>query len=248
MNEAFARTYLQGRSPIGAQIAIRPGGSPQAQPQIREIVGVARQVKARPDELEDLLQIYVPLAQDPIDDIYVAVQAATGSAAALTPAVRAAIGRVDKEQLVSIRDVMTLEDVARNASSRQRFRAVMVIAFASLALLLAIVGVFGILGYAVQLRVRDFGVRRALGASSADVLRLAIGNAVRVVAAGTILGLLLAAMLGRLLTSVLFGVQPLDLVTFVSAPLVLAVTAILAMIGPAWRATRVDPVVALRGE
>ena len=166
VNEAFANTYLRGRSPIGAQVAIRPANSPQAKPQIREIVGVARQVKRRPDELEDLFQVYVPLAQDPTDDIYLAVQTSTGSAEALTPSVRAAIGRIDKEQLVSVRDVMTLDDIAWNATSRQRFRASMVIAFAGLALLLAMVGVFGILAYSVQLRVRDFGVRRALGAST----------------------------------------------------------------------------------
>jgi putative ABC transport system permease protein len=248
VNEAVVRSYIPGRSPIGLQLAIRPTGSPQAKPQIREIVGVARQVKGRPDELEDLLQIYVPLAQNPIDDIYLAVQASTGNADALTPSVRAAIARVDKDQLVSVRDVMTLEDVAWHATSRHRFRAVMVIAFASLALLLAVVGVFGVLGYSVQLRVRDFSVRRALGASSADIVRLAIGSAVRVIAAGSIAGLILAAMLGRLLASMLFGVQPLDPVAFVSAPIVLALTAVLAMIGPAWRATRVDPAIALRAE
>jgi putative ABC transport system permease protein len=248
VNEAFANTYLRGRSPIGAQVAIRPPNSPQAKPQIREIVGVARQVKSRPDELEDLFQVYVPLAQDPIDDIYLAVQTSTGSAEALTPSVRAAIGRIDKEQLVSVRDVMTLDDIAWNATSRQRFRASMVIAFAGLALLLAMVGVFGILAYSVQLRVRDFGVRRALGASTTAVLRLAIGSAVSVIAAGTLIGLILAAMLSRLLVSMLYGVQPLDVVTFVLVTVVLALTALLAMIGPAWRATRVDPVTALRTE
>jgi putative ABC transport system permease protein len=250
VNEALVRGYFQGRSPIGMRVAIRPAGSPQAQPIVREIVGVARQVKGRPDELVDRLQIYVPMAQDPRDDIYIAVRSSAerGHADALAPSVRAAIAHVDKEQLVSVRDVLTLEDVAWNATSRQRFRAVMVIAFAALALLLAIVGVFGILGYSVQLRLRDFSVRRALGAGSADILRLAIGSAVRVIGAGTLIGLILASMLTRLLSSMLFGVQPLDLVTFASATIVLALTALLAMIGPAWRATRVDPAIALRAE
>jgi putative ABC transport system permease protein len=248
VNEAFARRYLAGRPPIGLQVAIRPTGSPQAPPAIREIVGVARQVKARPEEIEDVLQIYVPLAQDPIDDIYLAVQSSTTSAEGLTPSIRAAIARVDKEQLVSVRDVMTLEDIARTATSRQRFRATMVIAFASLALLLAMVGVFGILGYSVQLRVRDFGVRRALGASTTAVLRLAIGRAVYVIVAGTLIGLTLATMLARLLASMLFGVQPLDPLTFVAVTAVLVFTGLLSMIGPAWRATRVDPATALRAE
>jgi putative ABC transport system permease protein len=246
VNEAMARSYFGGRSPIGMQIAIRPTGSPQAKPAIREVVGVARQVKGRPDEAKDLLQMYVPLAQDPTDDIYLAVRSPSGSAEALAPSVRAAIGRIDKAQLVSVRNVMTLEDVAWTATSPQRFRAVMVMAFAALALLLAVVGVFGVLGYSVQLRVRDFGVRRALGASSGDVVRLAIGSAVRVIAVGTLIGLVFAMLLSRLLSSMLFGVQPLDVMTFAAAPLLLALTAAIAMIGPAWRATRVDPVVALR--
>ena len=248
VNDAFVRRHLQGRAAIGTRVAIRPADDPRGQPEIREIVGVARQVKGRPDERVDLLQIYVPMAQDPTDDIYLAVRASTENAEALTGSVRAAIGRVDKEQLVSVRDVKTLEEIAWTATSRQRFRAVMVMAFAGVALLLAMVGVFGILGYAVQLRVREFGVRRALGASTRDVLRLAVGSAVRVIAAGTLTGLVLAAFLGRLLTSMLFGVQPLDPVTLLSVTVILAVTAAAAMIGPAWRATRIDPVVALRSE
>jgi len=211
-------------------------------------VGVAAQVKSRPDETEDVVQIYVPLAQNPIDDIYMVVRPASGSAAALASSVRAAIGRVDKEQLVSVRDVMTLEDVAWDASARHRFRAVMVITFAALALLLAMIGVFGILAYSVQQRVRDFAVRRALGATSGDVLRMVLRSAFGVVAGGVGLGLVLSAILGRLLTTMLFGVRPLDAMTFASVTFVLAVTAALAVAGPAWRATRIDPAAALRTE
>jgi len=205
-------------------------------------------VKSRPDETEDVVQIYVPLAQNPIDDIYMVVRPASGSAAALASSVRAAIGRVDKEQLVSVRDVMTLEDVAWDASARHRFRAVMVITFAALALLLAMIGVFGILAYSVQQRVRDFAVRRALGATSGDVLRMVLRSAFGVVAGGVGLGLVLSAILGRLLTTMLFGVRPLDAMTFASVTFVLAVTAALAVAGPAWRATRIDPAAALRTE
>ena len=184
VNEAFVRGHLQGRSPIGLRVAIRPTASPQTPPVVREIVGVARQVKGRPDETEDLVQIYVPMAQNLVDDIFLVVRPASGRAEALAPSVRAAIGRVDKEQLVSVRDVMTLEDVAWEATARHRFRAVLVMTFAGLALLLAMVGVFGILAYSVQQRVRDFGVRRALGATTGDVLRLVVGSAVRVIASG----------------------------------------------------------------
>jgi putative ABC transport system permease protein len=147
-----------------------------------------------------------------------------------------------------VRDVMTLEDVAREATSRHRFRAVLVMTFAGLALLLAMIGVFGVLAYTVQLRIRDFGVRRALGATTGDVFRLVVGNAGRVIATGAAIGLILSAMLGRLLTSVLFGVQPLDPMTFASVMVVLGLTAAAATAAPAWRATRIDPAVALRTE
>jgi putative ABC transport system permease protein len=245
VNEAFART-LRGRSAIGQRVALRPAGSPQAKPVVREIVGIARQVKGRPDETKDFVQVYVPMAQDLSDDIFLVVRPKTGRAEALAPSVRAAISRVDKEQLVSIRNVMTLEDIAWAATGHHRFRAVMVVAFATLALVLAMVGVFGILAYAVQQHVRDFGVRRALGATTNDVLRLVIGNAARVIAIGAVIGLGLAAAFSRLIETMLFGVQPLDLATFVFVTIVLVITAALAIAGPAWRAVRIDPATALR--
>ena len=155
---------------------------------------------------------------------------------------RAAIARVDKEQLVSVRDVMTLEDIAWEATGRHRFRAVLVMTFAALALVLAMVGVFGILAYSVQQRVRDFGVRRALGATTSDVLRLVVASAARVVGDGRRRsGLVLAAAGGRLIETMLFGVRPLDPTTFAFVTVVLALTAALSIAGPAWRAARIDP-------
>jgi putative ABC transport system permease protein len=249
VNEAFARAF-RGRSPIGQRVALRPTSSPEAKPVVREIVGVARQVKGRPDETAEFVQLYVPMAQDLSDDIFLVVRPQTttqpGAAAALAPSVRAAISRVDREQLVSVRSVMTLEDIARAATGRHRFRAVMVMAFAALALVLAMVGVFGILAYSVQQSVRDFGVRRALGATTQDVLGLVLINAARVVGTGAALGLVLAAMSGRLIEKMLFGVRPLDPTTFVLVTTVLGITAALSIVGPAWRAARIDPAVALR--
>jgi putative ABC transport system permease protein len=245
VNEAFARS-LGGRSPIGMRVSFKVAGSPQDQPDAGEIVGVAKQVKARPDEPKDYVQIYVPLTQELSDDVIMLMRPKSGRAETLTPAVRVAISRIDKDQLVSVRDVTTLEDVEWAASGRHRFRAVMVAAFAALALVLAMVGVFGILANSVQQRVRDFGVRRALGATTNDVLRLVVGDAARVVLAGAAVGLVLCALLGRLMTTMLFAVKPLDLLTFAMVTVVLAVTAAVAIAGPAWRATRLDPAVALR--
>jgi putative ABC transport system permease protein len=107
--------------------------------------------------------------------------------------------------------------------------------------------VFGILAYSVQQRVRDFGVRRALGATTGDVFGLVVRDAARVIVAGAALGLGLAALLGRLITSMLYAVNPFDLVTLVLVALVLGGTAALAIAGPAWRAARIDPAAALRG-
>src|SRR5690606_41300339 len=141
--------------------------------------------------------IYVPIAQDPEDDAYLVVRSSTGNAEALIGPVRASLARDDTEQLVSSRDVMTLDDVAWEATSRHRFRALVVGTFAALALLLAMVGLFGILAYSVQQRTRDFGVRMAMGATASDVLRLVLRNAAGLIAAGSLVGFVLAVLLSR---------------------------------------------------
>ena len=166
----------------------------------------------------------------------------------IRPCIRAAIGRVDKEQLVSVRDVMTLADIARHATAGHRARAVMVMTFAALALLLAFGGVFGILAYSVQLRLREFALRIALGATLPNVLGLVFATAAHVVAVGALIGLAMTAVLGKLLAAVRFGVQSSDPVTFIAVTIVLTLTAAVATVGPAWRAARTDPAVALRSE
>jgi putative ABC transport system permease protein len=125
---------------------------------------------------------------------------------------------------------------------------VLVLTFAGLALVLAMAGIFGVLAYAVEQRVRDFGVRRALGANTADVLRVVVRGAVPMVAIGAVAGLALSVAAGRLVTSLLFGVRPLDAATFATVVIILTATAALAIIAPAWRAARIDPAVALRAE
>jgi putative ABC transport system permease protein len=246
VNEAFARRYLHGRAALGTRVAVQPQTLGPATPVVREIVGVVRQVKGRPDETEDPVQVYVPIAQNAWSFTSLVVRPANGPAEALTTAVRQAVARVDDQ--VPLTRIRTLDDVAQEATARPRFRAVLVMTFAGLALLLAMVGVFGILAYAVQQRSREFGVRIALGATRSDVLNLVVRSAARVIAAGLIVGLGLAAALGRSLATMLFGVQPLDVVTFASAALVLALTAAAATVAPAWRAARTDPIVALRSE
>jgi putative ABC transport system permease protein len=212
----------------------------------REIVGVVRQIKGRPDEREEPVHVYVPLAQDSWIYGSLVVRPRTGQAETLTAAVRAAIARVDQD--VPVAQVRTLDDIARSATARQRFRAVLVVAFGTLALVLAMIGVFGVLAYSVQQRMREFGVRVALGAKAGDVLRLVLVSAARVIGIGAAIGLVAAAVFSRWIATLLFGVQPLDPLTFASAAVVLGVTAAIATAAPAWRAARVDPVVAFRSE
>jgi putative ABC transport system permease protein len=248
VSEAFARQHLAGRSPIGVQIALRPAQVPQAKPRIVEIVGVAGQVKDRPDEIEDVAQVYVPFAQSPSDDIYLVAAPQSPGLEGLAASIRAAIDRVDTAKLVSVHMIMTLDDIAWDATGRYRFRAVLVMTFATLALVLAMVGVFGVLGYAVQQRSREFGVRMALGATSGNVLTLVIGSAGRLVVTGAAIGLVLAMAFARTISTFLFGVPALDPLTFAGVAVLLAVTASIAVAVPALRAARVDPVEAFRAE
>jgi putative ABC transport system permease protein len=202
-------------------------------------------VKQRPDEPEAQPQIYVPMAQNTWWAASLIVQPAAGSPETIAPAVRAAIARVSPDRPVRLR---TLTLIRAEATARHRFRAVIVGAFAALALTLALVGVFGVLAYSVQQRTREFGVRIALGANASSVLRLVITSAGGVIGLGIVTGLIAAAILSRSISTFLFGVQPLDPVTFVLVPLVLIATATIAVAAPAWRAARVDPVVAFRAE
>jgi ABC-type antimicrobial peptide transport system permease subunit len=129
-----------------------------------------------------------------------------------------------------------------------KFRAVLVGTFATVALVLAMIGVFGVFAYSVQQRMREFGVRVAMGARMRDVLRLVLAGAARLTGIGIVIGLATAAALGRFLATLVFPVTPLDPVTFAVVPIVLIATAAIAVAAPAWRAARVDPVVAFRNE
>jgi putative ABC transport system permease protein len=241
VSEGFVKRYLRGRNPLG--IRLRADVTRDAPP--REIVGVARQVKERPDETEDLVQMYVPNQQMPHTEAYLLVRTG-GEADSHTPGILRAIARVDNQ--LAVGTVVTLEGIARQATGRYRFRAMLVMTFAALALILAMVGVFGVLAYSVQQRVREFGVRIALGASTPQVLGLVLGGAARIVGVGVVAGLLGAAALSRSISAFLFGVEPLDPLTFVSVVTVLGVTAAAASVVPALRAARVDPAVAFRSE
>ena len=245
VDEAFVRRYLKGRMPIGTRVLVNAMVQPPRPAVLREIVGVVKHIKERPDEPEAQPQLYVPIAQNTWWLASLVVQPAVGPAATLAPAVRAAMDRVDRDRPLQFR---TLTGIRTLATARPRFRAVLVGAFAVLALTLAVVGVFGVLAYSVQQRTREFGVRIALGANASSVLRLVIESAGGVIGIGIAIGLMAAAVLSRSISTFLFGVQPLDPMTFVLVPLVLIATAAIAVAAPAWRAVRVNPAVAFRAE
>jgi putative ABC transport system permease protein len=244
VDEAFVRRYLNGRTPIGTRVSVNAMMQPP-QAVLREIVGVVKHIKQRPEETEAEPQLYVPLEQNTWWANTLMVQPASGRPEAIVPAVRAAMARVDPDRPLVFQ---TLATIQTQATSRPRFRAILVGAFAVLAMTLALVGVFGVLAYSVQQRTREFGVRIALGASAAGVLRLVMASAGRVIGSGVAIGLVAAALLSRSISTFLFGVQPLDPMTFLLVPIVLIATAAIAVAAPAWRASRVDPVVAFRSE
>jgi putative ABC transport system permease protein len=250
VSEAFVEQHVRGRNPIGMRLELTRvrhmlDTQTEATPSV-EIVGVVRQVKAAAAETQPRPQVYVPLAQNRWWIASLVVQPERGDAAALAAPVRAAIARVDRDRVLA--RVRTMATIADDATARQRFRAVLVGAFAALALLLAMVGIFGVLSRSVQQRMREFGVRIALGASRQNVIGLVLGQATRITLAGLVAGLALAAMLGRLMGTLIYPVTPSDPLTFVVVPIVATLTAAAACVAPAWRATRVDPATAFRDE
>src|SRR5262245_5556967 len=246
VDEGFVWHYLRGRPPLGTRLVVRGMGTGSGPLPVRDIVGVVGHVKERPDESQPEPHIYVPIAQDPPWQASLIVRPVSGPSSALAPAVRATVASIDRERPVA--QIRTLADISHGATAVARFRATLVASFAVLALTLAIVGIFGVLAYGVQQRIREFGIRIALGANTGTVLRLVVASTARVVAAGVVAGLIAAAILGRSIMSFLFGVKPLDPLTFGSVALLLALTAACATTVPALRAARVDPIVALRDE
>jgi putative ABC transport system permease protein len=243
VNEEFARRHFGGRDVLGAHIIV-PSIELPPRRVTREIVGVIAQIKTRPDEpLDNALEVDVPLAQNTTNFATLVVRA-TANPMVLMPSIQEAIARLDRAQAVS--RVRTMEDIASEATARPRFRAQLVGIFAGFAVVLAVVGTFSVLTFMVQQRTREFSLRRALGATTVDVLRLVFGNGARIIIVGIGLGLALSAVLVRSLAGLLFGVAPLDPVTFVAAPTGLAVAALLACVAPAVRALRADPAVTLR--
>jgi ABC-type lipoprotein release transport system permease subunit len=154
----------------------------------------------------------------------------------------------EADPTIPVYDVRTMEDRMSNSLARNRFSTLMLGAFAAFALLLAIVGVYGVMSYLVTQSTHDIGVRMALGAQRSSILAMVLSHSAVLTIVGIVAGLIGAAVISRVMSTLLFGISTMDIVTFGAAPVILAGIALLASYVPAWRATRVDPVVALREE
>jgi putative ABC transport system permease protein len=233
----MARHYWPDDDPIGRHV--RVGGVALT------IVGIVGDVRAGSISRPSAETFYRPVAQTPVSDMTLVVRTASDRAA-LARVLRTEVGRLDRD--VPIGDVTTMDDLLAHSSARWRMNAVLMGAFAALALLLAAIGVYGVMSYIVAQRTHDIGIRVALGASSSDILRPVIGASLRLVAAGVGLGLLAASLLTRSLAGLLFDVSPLDAATFASIPVVLGLVALVASYVPARRVLKVDALVALRND
>jgi putative ABC transport system permease protein len=239
INQTMARRYWPNEDPIGKQLRFPETNVTGA------IVGVVGDVKHNSLDGPELPQLYVPYAQRPFIFATLVVRTQP-EPMSLANAVRGAVWSVDKDQPVW--KVRTLEFLINRSANQNRFVILLLSAFSALALVLAAVGIYGVISYSVSQRTQEIGVRLALGAQQRDVFRLVVGQGMILAVIGVAIGLAAAFGLTRLMSGLLFGVSATDPATFASISLLLIGGALLACYIPARRATKVDPMVALRYE
>jgi putative ABC transport system permease protein len=244
VSESFAREFFPGEDPIGKRI-IPNGSVDPGKPPIREIVGVVADMHLVSLRLAPKPQIYVPHEQFAIQSMSIFVRTQLDSQL-LTNALRRAVTEIDKD--VPVYRTRTFADYMAGSIAQPRLNAMLVGLFALIALLLATAGIFGVMSYSVTERTREIGIRLALGAQRYDVFRLVVGQGMRFVGVGLLLGLIGVFACTRLLQSLLFGVGATNLLTILSVTVLLAFVAFIACWWPARRASVVDPVIALRSE
>jgi putative ABC transport system permease protein len=240
INETFAKRVFPGEDPVGRRVRT---GTQDPWVTIVGVMGDIRQYRL-PEPMGPA--IYYPYATSPTYTQTLAIRATLADPLALAPAVRAAVRDLDPD--VPVYQVQTLEQQVFRSFWRQRMQGQVLGIFAALAVLLAVVGIYGVISYAVAQRTRELGVRIAMGASRRQVLTLVLGQGARLALAGVAVGLLGAFALSRVIASLLYEVDALDPVTFGVVPLLLAAVALVATWVPARRATRVDPLVAIRAD
>ena len=239
IGESLARLSWPDEDPIGKRVRWGAADGPQM-----TIVGIVRDVKLH--QLSRVKpQLYMPYEQAPFPPYEIALRT-KGDPLALASAVRYEVWGVDKD--IPIANVRTMEQLLGGSISRERFNVLLLGVFAGLALALALVGIYGVISYTVTQGTREIGIRMALGAQSRDVLRLIVGQGLVLILIGVAVGIGGALALTRLMESLLFGISATDSLTFVSIALLLSVVGVVACCVPARRATKVDPMIALRCE
>jgi putative ABC transport system permease protein len=243
INDALARAYFPARDPIGQQIRMSGGERPWM-----TIIGIVGDIRHNGLATPAGPQVFLPHAQfvpfwkdTTVRAFSIAVRT-SGDPLAIASAARGRIRELDRDLPIS--QVMTLDDVVDRAVAPQRLQMLLLTFFATVALVLAAIGTYGVLAY----QITEFGVRMALGARSGDILRMVLRQGMMPAIAGVLIGLGSAALLTRLLSSLLFETPPTDAATFAATAASLLAAALLACVMPARRATRVDPSLALRAE
>jgi len=244
INEAYAERFFPGEDPIGKRI--RPGISVETgKKPWREVIGVVSNVRYRGLRKEFTPEYYVPESQMPLDSMTLVVKTASDPHSVVS-AVREEVHNMDKD--VPLYNIQTMDEYLSAAVAQPRLITLLLMIFAGLALLLTAIGLYGVMSYSVAQRTHEIGIRMALGASSANVLRLVVGQGMTVAGLGVGIGLGIALLATRVMASLLFGIGAKDPLTFAAIALIIAGVALAACLVPARRATRVDPMVALRYE
>jgi len=251
INEAFARQNFPNADPLGQQLCV---GCGYGDPAIRSVVGVVSDTKQSSLSTPAPPMLFVPIAQVP-DALnlrlkqFVAtnfVIRTIGDPMQLAASARQEVQRLDAA--LPVRNVRPMEEVLSRSIAQERFNVSLLGLFATIGLILAAIGIYGVMSYAVTQRTHEFGLRIALGAQMKDILRLVIGNGMTLALIGVVIGLSGAFALTRLMTSLLFGVTPIDAPTFVTVSILLLAVALVACYIPARRAMKVNPLIALRYE
>jgi putative ABC transport system permease protein len=237
VNERFAREYWPNQNPLSQHVVIGRRPAPA------QVVGVAADVKNRGLEQDPQPQLYLPFSQLPWGSMNLLVRTEVAPAS-LEPAIRAQIAAIDADQPVT--KVKTADELMNDARTQPRFLLMLVGVFSATALVLAMIGIYGVLSYAVAQRQQEFGIRMALGAEQRDILRLVVRQGLVLALAGIAAGLVAAFALTRLLASMLYKTGGHDALTFVTAPVMFLAIAMIASYLPARRATHVSPIEALR--
>jgi putative ABC transport system permease protein len=242
IDETLARRHFPDENPIGKHLRFQDA--------LREIVGVVGATRAWKlysfDSDEEFPRVYLPYQQENWSSMSLIVRSQSGDTASLIPVIRRELAQIDKDQ--PIHSFKLLERSVAELSDDRRFSTTLLSAFAALAALLSAVGIYGVMSYTVTQRTREIGVRMALGAQRRDILKLVVGHGLALILTGAAAGLVGAFALTHYIETLLFDVAPTDMFTYIVVSLSLAVVAVLACYLPARRATKVEPMIALRYE